>query len=386
MSDSTTNSSASGGAAATGAALNARFNLLRAEMNRGLVERTEEVDLALVALLSGENLLLVGPPGCAKSLLLDSILSAVTGATKFSLLMNKFTTPQEVFGPISLAALKVDRYARVTTGKLPEAHFFFGDELLKASTAILNTMLKILNERVYEEGGKSVKVPLRLAVAASNEWPDGKELGALFDRFLVRKSVAPVRSRGGRMRLLKGEVGPRITASLSLAELDAAAREARATPVTPEAYQAAADIVAACHAEGVVPSDRRLTRAMGVARASAWLNGSPAVLVDHLEVLSHVLWDDPVEQPAKVASIVNKVANPVGMRLAEAMLQVDDLVAATDTTKIASLMKAVEALKGVGEKWKHEVGEPSGRVRKFLDHVRGEFKRLKQSMVDASGI
>lgn len=367
-------------------ALNAKFNSLRSEMNQGLVERTEEVDLVLTALLSGENLLLVGPPGCAKSLLLDSVLSAISGATKFSLLLNKFTTPQEVFGPISLAALKADKYSRVTTGKLPEAHVFFGDEIFKASTAILNTMLKILNERVYEEGGRSMKTPLRLAVAASNEWPDGKELGALFDRFLIRRSVSPVRSKGGRMRLLKGEVGPKISVSLSLAELDEAVKEVRGMPVSPEAYQAAADIVASCHAEGIMPSDRRLVKSMGVARAHAWLNGSPVVQVDHLEVLSHVLWDDPTEQPQKVASIVGKVANPIGMRLAEAMLQVDDLVAATDLNKMASLMKTTEALKGIGEKWKTDINEGSGRVRKFLDHVRGEFKRLKQSMIDASGI
>lgn len=363
------------------AAVRQKFQTLRTEMNAGLVERTTEVDLVLTALLAGENLLLVGPPGCAKSLLLDSVLSAV-GGEKFSLLMNKFTTPQEVFGPISLAALKRDEYSRVTTGKLPAAHFFFADECFKASTAILNTLLKILNERTYEEGGKRLPVPLRLAVAASNEWPDGKELGALFDRFLIRKSVAPVRGRAGRLRLIKGEVGPKISVTIPLAELDRAVSAVKGVGVSPDAHQALAEIVEACVADGITPSDRRLTRACSVARAYAWLNGSTIVQVDHLEILSHVLWDDPQEQPAKVAAIVGKVANPIGMRLAEAMLQVDDILAAV-TDKLPSLMSAASKLKDIGSKWKVDKDEPSGRVRQFLAHVGQEYKKLQARSTEA---
>src|SRR5207248_10587370 len=164
-----------------------------------------EVDLVLTALLAGEHVLLVGQPGCGKSLLLDSVLSW-TGGRKFSMLLTKFSVPEEVFGPVSLTALKDDRYVRVTAGKLPEADYAFCDELFKASSAILNTLLRILNERVYDAGdGVARRVPLKLCVAASNEWasPDtGKELAALADRFLLRKAVAPIRSRAGRERLL----------------------------------------------------------------------------------------------------------------------------------------------------------------------------------------
>src|SRR5207302_9895482 len=122
-------------------------------------------------------------------------------------LFTKFTVPEEVCGPVSLRALKEDRYVRVTTGKLPEAEYAFLDEVMKASSAILNTLLKILNERVYDAGdGVARTVPLRLCVAASNEWPSpdtGKELAALCDRFLFRKSVSPIRSRAGRDTLLR---------------------------------------------------------------------------------------------------------------------------------------------------------------------------------------
>src|SRR5262245_61398145 len=125
---------------------------------------------------------------------------------KFSILLNRFTTPEEVLGPISVAGLKADIYRRVTSGKLPEADLCFLDEVFKASSAILNVLLKILNERTYEVGdGTTVKVPLKLCIAASNEWPTpetGKELAALFDRFVLRKTVRPILTVSGRQRLL----------------------------------------------------------------------------------------------------------------------------------------------------------------------------------------
>src|SRR4051794_8347719 len=158
----------------------------RRELSSALIEREDEVDLVLTALISNEHVLLVGPPGCGKSLLLDSVLSW-TGGTKFSILLTKFSTVEELMGPVSLTALKADKYLRVTTGRLPEADYAFVDEVWKASSAILNTLLRILNERTFDAGDGVVRtVPLKLCVAASNEWPSpetGKELTALLDRF-----------------------------------------------------------------------------------------------------------------------------------------------------------------------------------------------------------
>src|SRR6266513_3080757 len=144
-----------------------KFAACRRELSESLIERDDEIDLVLTALVAQEHVLLVGPPGCAKSLLLDSLMGWMHGK-RFSVLLNRFTTPEEVLGPISVAGLKSDVYRRVTTGKLPEADLCFLDEIFKASSAILNVLLKLLNERTYEVGdGTTVQVPLKLAVAAS---------------------------------------------------------------------------------------------------------------------------------------------------------------------------------------------------------------------------
>jgi MoxR-like ATPase len=154
-----------------------KFAATRRELCDALIERDEEIDLVLTALVCNEHALLVGNPGTAKSLLLDSLMRWTSGR-RFTALLTKFSSPEELFGPISVQGLKEDKYRRVTAGKLPEAHLAYLDEIFKASSAILNTLLRVLNERVFEDGdGALAEVPLLLCVASSNEWPDPQEGG-----------------------------------------------------------------------------------------------------------------------------------------------------------------------------------------------------------------
>ena len=123
-----------------------KFNVTRRELNESLIERNEEIDLLLTSLIAGEHLLLVGPPGCGKSLLIDSLMRWTHGS-KFSCLLNRFSMPEELLGQYSLSELKVDKFVRITTNKLPESQYVFLDEIFRASPAILNILLKILNEK-----------------------------------------------------------------------------------------------------------------------------------------------------------------------------------------------------------------------------------------------
>ena len=355
------------------------FALARKELSAALIERDEEVDLVLTGLVANEHVLLVGPPGCGKSLLLDSVL-AWTGGTKFSILLTKFTTPEEIVGPVSLTARKEDKYLRVTVGKLPEAEFGFVDEVFKASSAILNTLLKILNERTYDAGDGVVrKVPLKLCVAASNEWPSpdtGKELSALFDRFVLRKAVSPIRSQTGRQKLLWArDHTPKLSATIAPAEVDQARRQAQTLPWSLEA------ILKDLAKEGVQPGDRRQFKTVGVVQAFAYLTGADEVLPEHLEVAQHTLWDDPDEQPRKAAQVIAKIANPVGMRVPQLLLEVESLWSSTDVRNLADAAKAAAKL---GEIDKQLAGlKGNGRVERARAYLKDQLKKLKLASIEA---
>lgn len=362
-----------------------KFAIARKELTAALIERDEEVDLVLTALLANEHVLLVGPPGCGKSLLLDSLLSW-TGGKKFSILFTKYSTPEECFGPVSLAALKEDKYVRVTSGKLPEADYGFLDEIYKASSAILNTLLKVLNERTFDAGDGIVrKVPLKLVVAASNEWasPDtGKELAAISDRFLLRRTVQPIRSRLGRERLLwTPDHTPKFSSTITPAEVEQARRGVQSLPWSNEAKGALEAILNELAKEGVQPGDRRQFKTVGVVRAFAFLNGADEVRPEHLEVAQHCLWDSPEEQPQKVAQVIAKIANPTGMRVTQLLLEVESVLGATDVRNLADAAKAAAKLGEIDRQLSSMSG--NGRLEKARVYLKDQLKQLKLSSIEA---
>ncbi|MCB2016305.1 MAG: AAA family ATPase [Hydrogenophaga sp.] len=169
-----------------------RWKAAIAELERGLLQRDVAARALLLAALAGEHVLLLGPPGTAKSELARRLQRLLPGAHYFERLLTRFSVPEELFGPLSLKALEDDRYERLTQGYLPSAEVAFLDEVFKANSAILNTLLGLLHERSFDNGQHRVDVPLVCLVGASNEVPQDESLHAFFDRFLLRVPVAPV--------------------------------------------------------------------------------------------------------------------------------------------------------------------------------------------------
>ena len=361
-----------------------KFLTVRRELGESLIERSEEIDLLLTALIAGEHLLLVGPPGCGKSLLIDSLMRWTHGS-KFSCLLNRFSMPEELLGMYSLSELKADKFVRITTNKLPESQYVFLDEIFRASPAILNVLLKLLNEKTFDKGdGVARRVPLEICLGAANDWPSGdeaKSLGALVDRFMLRKSVAPISSMAGRQKLLWNNQPPEFSTSLTSSELTAARLDAQGLPWSKEAKQALESVLDELSRQGVKPSDRRQFKSIAVVQGYAWLQGAEDVQPEHLEVLQHVLWNDPAEESAKVRSVILQIAAPLGMRVSGLIGETEQILSSVNTKDLGATATAASKLSEIQKSLKAMKETPKAVAA--LAYVKEQITQLRLKSLDS---
>ncbi|AUX31886.1 MULTISPECIES: AAA family ATPase [Sorangium] len=281
----------------TGApALRERLRALHRRMCEGLIERDEPARVLLLAALAGEHVLLLGPPGTAKSELARRLRGCIAEGIYFERLLTRFSVPEELFGPLSIKALEQDEYVRLTEGYLPAASVAFLDEIFNANSAILNALLTLLNEREFDNGARRVATPLVSVVAATNHVPDAPELAALHDRFLFRCHVTPV-SADGFLGLLDVPPSPRPADAraprLTLAEMDEIRRRAAGVSLSPSARSLLASMRALLAEKGLYVSDRRWRRIANVLRVAALCDDRRVVTLADGPLMLHGLWDRP---------------------------------------------------------------------------------------------
>ncbi len=314
------------------------LSTIEKKLNDIFLSKRDAIRLALIAALAGEHMVLVGPPGTAKSALIRTFAKAID-AKYFEYLLTRFSEPNELFGPIDIQAFRGGEYQRVTTGMLPEAEIVFLDEAFKANSAILNTLLSILNERQFHNGQKRINVPLISVFAASNEVPTSEDLRAVFDRFLlrvysdhlesheflelIRRGLAYENARS------KGELNhdfPSITAT----DLRHVQQNLMSIVKIPEAFFTSyKNMCFQLRSEGISLSDRRVVRFLKLFAANAFLEGRAEVDERDLFILEHS-WNS-IEQRTVVNDIVRPVVthfydtHPDAARPGSAM-RVEDLV------------------------------------------------------------
>jgi MoxR-like ATPase len=267
------------------------------------LEREEVIDAIVAALVAREHVLLLGEPGTAKSELAEAFAAALVGRY-FYTLCTRFQTPDEVFGPLSLKALQEDRLVRATANRLPEADVAVFDEVFKGSSALLNSLLRAINEREYEQDGKRVKLPLRLIVAASNELPDESDgLGAFHDRFLLRFEVKRLQDDGNASAVIFGDLDDVKPPPVPPSDIDRLSIAADDVEVSKDAREAVLKIRRALHEKGVRVSDRRWRKAAKLLRCAALIAGRDRVTSASLGILEHCLWER-TEQIGVVREVV----------------------------------------------------------------------------------
>jgi len=269
----------------------------------GLYEREEIVAVSLLSAISGQSIFLYGLPGTAKSLIARRLSKAFKDTTHFEYLMQRFSTPEDVFGPVSIQELKKDNYIRKTEGYLPTADFAFLDEIWKSSPAILNTLLTIINERIYRNGGKDEKVPLKALIAASNETPPPNQgLDALYDRFIMRIIVNPLEKRENFEKLLDGgvvsaDIEVPTELQLSSDEWEQLSSEISKVTVSKEVYTIINSIRVSIDEFNkdnpeiaVYVSDRRWQKIAIILKTAAYLCDRTEVIPVDTLILRHCLW------------------------------------------------------------------------------------------------
>lgn len=362
---------------------------IRDELLQMFLERGELIDGALAALLSGHHVLIIGPPGTAKSMLADELCRRIDGARYFQWLLTKFSTPEELFGAVSLKALENDEYRRVTSFKLPEAHIAFLDEVFKANSSILNSILTLINERRFHNGREVVTVPLVTLFGAANELPEDDELQALYDRFLLRFTVDYIQEDFRFLKMLQLRPGSSRT-TIGLADLHAAQEEARRIEVPDSIYRVIADVRRELSGRQITASDRRYRQAIDLLRGSAYLAGRDQVLEDDVFFLEHVLWHEPSEHP-EVRSAVHHLLRGYLEEAKTLLFQTRELrdyahrqwespelrsrAVVEAHTKIRNILSKLAAILDDAQR--------SGRPVETVEAVRVEIEQIQQEMLEA---
>ena len=327
-----------------------KFNNISSELKNIFVERDDVIDNSIKALITGQSVLLIGPPGTAKSALTNELCKRIIEARYFSWLLNRTSDPSEILGPFSVKEMENDKFVRVTKNKLPEAEIVFLDEIFKCNEPTLNILLPLINEKVFYNDGEAIDVPLISLFAASNEFPEEDSLLALYDRMIYRMYVDYIGDVQNKMSMLKSFIGKGVKndayTTVTVNDIKILREAINSVEIDDSILREYIALMNALLREGIVVSDRRQNECLKVLRVNALLENRESVNSSDFKCLRDVLWSEPseiekIEEVLKESSVgaYDKEYNNIKKRYVEV---VDAAETITDVRMIVEIKGSIE--------------------------------------------
>jgi MoxR-like ATPase len=373
-------------------AVKERIKALLDQLNTGIYEKEEVMALALLSSIAGESIFLLGPPGVAKSLIARRLKCAYKDAKVFEYLMSRFSTPDEIFGPVAISKLKVDKYERIIENYLPSADVVFLDEIWKAGPSIQNALLTILNEKIFRNGEKVDPVPMKALISASNELPAKDQgLEALWDRFLVRLIVGGIED-GEKFDAMIGmssdpfkEIEKSIDGSITGDEYKKWDTEIGKINIPKNVFNVIHVIRKKIELHNknkenvekqIYVSDRRWRKIVRVMRTSAFVNDRSEVDLMDCFLIKHCIWDEE-DKIQTVSGFVNQAIRDYGPNL--------DMNLYTEREEFNKLKAEIEknTSKKIGEKPKqYPNSNKTILYYRLAKPIKNEYYLVESSIVD----
>lgn len=361
---------------------------IKAELNQLFIEREELINIMLLAVSTGTNLLMLGKPGTGKTNITEELCNRIENAQYFSWMLNKTSDPSEILGSFSVKEMENDKFMRVTKGKLPEAHISFMDEVYKSNAPTLNALLTIMNEHVFYNDGRKIPVPLISMFGASNEPPEDESLLALHDRFIFRINVEYIKSASNKIRMFDNYVRNRAAGSnqkkttISLDEVKMLQDAGRNVKVTKTIMNAFLGVIKELENHNITVSDRRQNECFKVMQGAAVLRGGNSVALDDFRSLTYVLWENEEDLPI-IESIINKAANPYDDRFAKIKADFEEIRNSIESQPEGSKERVQAQMHAKGN-----IGKVTTKLNKLINEAsKGgrditEFANLRQDMTE----
>lgn len=359
------------------------FNEVSEYLNQVVFEKEKEIESILALLIARQHGFMLGVPGVGKSYLINKVMECFKDdVVMFEKLMMATTTPQELFGPLSLSALRNDELKHNTVGYLAEANVAFIDEIWKANSQTSNSKLTLMNERKFHNGNQVMKTPLISLFGASNELPRDASLQAIYDRFVIRMEVEPMHSPDNFIKMLQSSTlqAPKVLTLDLLNEAHALACQVDVTPIYEKLIELRSEMQSVCNGE-VYVSDRRWKMIVAYMQALAVLRGSTELDEDFFALIGDCLWSEPKhrgEINAKLARFVSTSVDLAQRMLNESVALFDAAHKARDAKELRTIYEALKSNRGSIEGQLAQFPEKTAHIQSILNRYDSAFKPVKE--------